>query len=605
MADMEAPPEAGAAPVHESSRGQKRRASRSPLRSLSPVSKACFLGTSSTVSIVHFKTYEESCRASNTVSEIVFPRTPEDLRYELGKTPRSEIPPAPDAPPPMYIVHGLPTDFLDVIGECMDIDKSFVEAHAARVAYWPKDIVKKEVTWAHWEYPELVTCVDGSKEQDDKSGMSSGAPDIMSPPLVKTVDNTGLSVVFRRVSMWIGDLGDVVLMDTPLWKNQELLLATRSQVLVAKSHPRRGLLSWREPGSWVTRGRQQETIPSLEERLYKAIKRYGERDYTEIPMIVPLVLEKWLELFRALPSPESGCYSAGGGGLLWQMMQSMEQNLQALKEGAYPGDGEKVWNDLLKRLQRTLNFATRATFTNQDTTTNKAVPPKQALEDPQRKPMPEAILERTYSQGEILDWEQINRRSLDRITYLGGILLPLTVVSGILGIEGRYGPEGTQFWVFWVASFVSSSICIFIIYLDQLRGLDIWFEVTANDAVEAMFQRYPSAFSYQRESGVESVQSAGVAGVATGGNALPRVFSNRNGHVAFEEGGKLHYLTSSGSSGLARRTIWFENSKGSGGKTWKRGSLGWGGAVKKTVGYYRFKGGNMRFNRPGPGDDEG
>lgn len=596
MADIDVPTKANAQPVRESRRGKKRRASQSPLRSLSPMRMA------SPVSIVYFKSYKEICGASDTVSEIVFPPTPEDLRHIVKRTPQSETISGPEAEPPMYIVHGLHTGFLDVIGQCMAIDKSFVEAHAARVAYWPKNIEEDEVTWAHWEYPELVIRVDAMGSQNERPDMSSGAPDVMSQSHVKPVDNSGLSVAFRRVSMWIDGMGIVVFMDTPLWKDQELSLAKRSQVLAAKSHPRSGLMSLRVPRSWVTQEPQQETIPSLEERLYKAIRRYREKDDEVDPMIVPLVHEKWRELFGVLPPPDSGCYSAGGGGLLWQMMQTMEQNLQALKEGAYPGDGEQVWNDLLKRLQRTLNFATRATFTNEGTTRNKATQSKQALEGTQENSRTEAILEGTYSERELPDWEQINRRSLDRITYLGGILLPLTVVSGILGIEGRYGPEGTQFWVFWIASFVSSSICLFIIYLDQLRSLDIWFEVTANDTVEAMFQQYTSAFSsYQRESRVESVQAAGIAGSASG-NALPRVFTNRNGHVAVEEGGKLHYLTSSVSSGQRRRAIWFENSKESWGKTWKRSSLGWGGAAKKAMGYYRFKGGNVRFTRPD--DDE-
>lgn len=604
MADMEAPAEADGTPLRQSSRGQKRRASRSPSRSLSPVSKASLLGPYSPVSIVHFKAERIINDASSTVSKIVLPRTPEDLHHVLQKTgqdPEYERGERPDRPP-MYIVHGLPSDFLDVIGDCMGVEKAFVEAHASRKAYFPKSSEDDKFIWTHFEYPELVTRVDELKNQTKQPRMSSSDVDVMSPPLVRGIGNAGLRVIFRRISMWIDDNGVVVVfMDTPLWKDPGFSLAGRNQVLATRPDPLRSSTS-HESRSWATRVPQQETMPGFEEEFYNDVRRYGRNDHHIEPVISRLVYNRWLELFGVLPSPGSGYYNTDGGDLLWQMMQSMEQNLQALELGAR-GDGRGVWNDLLKRLQRTLDFATRPTFTNHDATRNNAVPSKQALEDSQESPMPEAILEGTYSQGELPDWEQINRRSLDRITYLGGILLPLTVVSGILGIEGRYGPEGTQFWVFWVASFVSSSICLFIIYLDQLRGLDVWFEVTANDAVEAVFQRYPSAFSYQRESRVESVQVGGVASSASG-IALPRVFSNRNGRVAVEEGGKLHYLTNSGSSARARRTIWFENSKGSRKNTWKKGSLGWGGAVKKTIGYYRFKGGNVRFDRPGPGDDE-
>lgn len=72
-----------------------------------------------------------------------------------------------------------------------------------------------------------------------------------------------------------------------------------------------------------------------------------------------------------------------------------------------------------------------------------------------------------------------NGRSLDRITYLGGLLLPLTVVSGILSIEGTYGPEGSAFWVFWLAAGLSSVVAILAIHADHMRTLDVWMEVAA------------------------------------------------------------------------------------------------------------------------------
>ncbi|KAK0386893.1 hypothetical protein NLU13_5206 [Sarocladium strictum] len=70
-----------------------------------------------------------------------------------------------------------------------------------------------------------------------------------------------------------------------------------------------------------------------------------------------------------------------------------------------------------------------------------------------------------------------NERSLDRVTYLGGLLLPMTVVSSILAIEGPYGPTGSSFWVFWLASGISSLVAVMVIYVDQVRRVDVWFEM--------------------------------------------------------------------------------------------------------------------------------
>lgn len=70
-----------------------------------------------------------------------------------------------------------------------------------------------------------------------------------------------------------------------------------------------------------------------------------------------------------------------------------------------------------------------------------------------------------------------NDRALDRITYLGGLLLPLTVVASVLAIEGDYGPGGDSFWVFWLASAVGSLLAVLVIYVDQVRRVDVWEDV--------------------------------------------------------------------------------------------------------------------------------
>lgn len=146
-----------------------------------------------------------------------------------------------------------------------------------------------------------------------------------------------------------------------------------------------------------------------------------------------------------------------------------------------------------------------------------------------------------------------------------------------------------------------SSICLFIIYLDQLRSLDVWFEVTANNTVEAIFHHESSS---QGETGPDPMQIAGNPGGVTSGNPGRRVFSNRKGGLAIEEGGGLRPLTTLSLSRLRRRILCTESSKGPGGKAWRRESLGWGGAVKMVTGYYRIRGDNVRFKRPEP-DREG
>lgn len=569
--------------AHGSTRSRKQRASNPSQRCPSPLSKARSLAPSSPVYILRF------ARGAASPSKAVLQISPERLGLEIAKE-------KPEQDKPLYVVRGLPSKFLDEMGSCMGIDRAFVDAHAARRCFLPGQ-TPNQVTWVHWEYPELVT--DGLEETAKPEGSSESteaALDLMREPLVVSMGYGGLSVVFRRISMWHNDRRVVVflgrsLLDGQLWEKP------MTQLSVTKSLP--GLA--KDPRTWETQPQQQRSLQSIEESLYTSFETAGAamEDGIEATLL-KTVHDHWLEVFEALPEPGSGSYNTGSERLVWHMLQALEQNVQM---GLCSGVKDSRWDSLLRRLERTAHCMARGIQTNQEA---------QKQEDPvshrdvgagraEAMAETEAVTGASSNQGDLPDWEQINKRSIDRIAYLGGIMLPLTVVSGILGIEGRYGPEGTQFWVFWVSAFVSSGICLFIIYLDQLRSLDIWFEVTANDAVEALFQQYPSGLLHPRESGAESGQAAGNPGGPT--NPPRRVYSNRNGDIAVEEGGKLHHLTSSSSSGRGRRTIWFESPRGAGDKAWKREPLGWGGAVKKTVGYYRFKGGNVQFNRPVPGDD--
>ncbi|KAK7416371.1 hypothetical protein QQZ08_012028 [Neonectria magnoliae] len=155
-----------------------------------------------------------------------------------------------------------------------------------------------------------------------------------------------------------------------------------------------------------------------------------------------------------------------------------------------------------------------------------------------------------------------NSRSLDRIAYLGGLLLPLTVVSGILSIEGTYGPEGSAFWVFWLAAGLSSIAALLVIYADHLRGLDVWMEVEAS---ELLLHHHAPKREFQTAGGDAERGEARVTTAADGGVYV-----------------------------VQRR------GDGSGGRAWRRKELGWVGAVKKMSGWYLWRGSpGIEFRMPG------
>lgn len=75
---------------------------------------------------------------------------------------------------------------------------------------------------------------------------------------------------------------------------------------------------------------------------------------------------------------------------------------------------------------------------------------------------------------------------LARVAYLGGMLLPFSVVAGILSMDAPFGPGNKFFWVFWAASIPLTVITLLAIYADDIRRLEVWVEVAADSLQEAI-----------------------------------------------------------------------------------------------------------------------
>ncbi|KAK0706427.1 hypothetical protein B0T26DRAFT_726517 [Lasiosphaeria miniovina] len=76
-----------------------------------------------------------------------------------------------------------------------------------------------------------------------------------------------------------------------------------------------------------------------------------------------------------------------------------------------------------------------------------------------------------------------NQRALDRVSYLGGILIPMPIVSGILSMGDTFGPYGDKFFVFWAAALPLSVLAVLIIYADTIRKAEVWVEIAAERVV--------------------------------------------------------------------------------------------------------------------------
>lgn len=403
---MTSPAEDEPGVAHGPPRSGKRRAPHPSQRCPSPLSKARSLAPSSPVYILRFP------RGAASPSKAVLQISPERLGLEITKE-------KPEQDKPLYVVRGLPSKFLDEMGSCMGIEMAFVDAHAARRCFRPGQ-TPDQVTWAHWEYPELVTDgLENTAKPEGSSQITEVELDLMCEPFMMPIGHGGLSVVFRRISMWHSDRRVVMFLDRSLPGGQ-LWKKPMTQLSVTKSLPERA----NNPHTWEAQPQQWRALQSIEESLYTSFEAAGAAMEASIEStLLKTVYDHWLEVFEALPGPGSESYNTGIERLLWHMLQALEQNVQM---GLCSGTKESTWDSLLRRLERTAHCMARGIRANEKAQRQEDPISQRDVGAGRAKAMTdaEAVSGAASNQGDLPDWEQINKRSIDRIAYLGGIMLP-------------------------------------------------------------------------------------------------------------------------------------------------------------------------------------
>lgn len=259
-----------------------------------------------------------------------------------------------------------------------------------------------------------------------------------------------------------------------------------------------------------------------------------------------IVYRRWIDFLSG------GISIAGVSGepTLWAALSSLERNQDSSRFLAAPSDDEPspyaVWTALEERVHGRLALLSMRHQHHTHTCTHGA-PPTKTREGG------------GGNSGEEKGRSASGRRALDRLSYLGGVLLPVTVVSSIVSISGKYGPGGSRFWVFWLASVLGSVGAVIVIYLDQVRTLPVWIEVAVDAALE--------------ESDAEGCPSSLSSSLTEdGGGLADRVEAEKRAANRLV----IQRLQMAGGEPLVR--------------AWRRRDLGWGGALKKVSGYYRWRG---------------
>lgn len=217
---------------------------------------------------------------------------------------------------------------------------------------------------------------------------------------------------------------------------------------------------------------RSEEEASLEQRIWEYLNKTRIWETSMSAGIIPkaarlqacfaqCVYASWAELLETLTlEGDARNYM----GLFQHIQRSLERNIDA--EKAIPGHAFSGpdWRELLERLERKLRLAAHMS-------------PDAVIQMPPSTPQP------VIEEGGIKPKEEVpspeaeeNKRSLDRVAYLGGIFLPLTIVTGILSIDGEFGPTGDKFYVFWAAAVPLTLLVLAFIYADSIRRVEVWIE---------------------------------------------------------------------------------------------------------------------------------
>ncbi|KAF4441971.1 hypothetical protein FACUT_2378 [Fusarium acutatum] len=283
-----------------------------------------------------------------------------------------------------------------------------------------------------------------------------------------------------------------------------------------------------------TSGKRPPKRSGLEDSLWQALVDIRPVE----DLVAELIYDMWLQKLDSLPPLGSDSVD-----VQWTIARALETNADITRSMERRGEFSTItsadWSNLAERLHRRIQLSVTVAL-------------------------------QAHAQEAQNDPKDSNSRSLDRIAYLGGLLLPLTVVSGILSIESSYGPEGKSFWVFWLASGLSSLLAILIIYADHLRTLDVWMEVAASEILDLDHNKRFQANRTPRRREYYS------SGDPERGEAKITTASDGGVYVVQHRG------------------------DGTRGRAWRRGELGWVGAMKKMSGWYRWRGSpGMEFRMPG------
>lgn len=188
-----------------------------------------------------------------------------------------------------------------------------------------------------------------------------------------------------------------------------------------------------------------------------------------------IVLERWTEFLDNFQL-DLNCSAVELTAIFWKVQRGLERNMnqscRSSQGRVKAGNLQADWQALLDRAER----HRRLFLDLRSLSLQTEVLRPEVLFRRRSATQPEGGEKKNPSQVEE------NLRSLDRVSYIGGFLLPISIVSGILSMGDTFGPRGDLFYVFWALAVPLTILTVVIIYADTIRRKIVWVEVSVSGA---------------------------------------------------------------------------------------------------------------------------
>ena len=223
------------------------------------------------------------------------------------------------------------------------------------------------------------------------------------------------------------------------------------------------------------------------------------------------VVERWIQLLEELAAAHRWLRERLSDDeivdLYWTAMEYLVRNLMASKYAEKTSTNPvcSEWEQIIDRLERQMRML------------NYFMPPRvtSSWDDvaSSNRSLATHGNERIQHKQDHQNSKRINP-SVERVTYLGGMLLPISLVAGMLSMNEEYSPGGDKFFVFWAAVITLCFITVAIIHADTIRKDPVLRRTKKRALFRGKFLRtessvrelnhYPSLKPHEHETVVES-----------------------------------------------------------------------------------------------------